>query len=68
MTESANYNKIVEWSNEDQLFIGRCPGIIGQCCHGKDEAAVYAELCEIIDEWIELFKRDGTPLPPPTIN
>lgn len=32
----------------------------------SDEADVYLELCEIVDEWIDLLKRDGKPLPPPT--
>jgi predicted RNase H-like HicB family nuclease len=66
MNDSARYIKIVEWSDEDQCFVGQCPGIIGPCCHGDDEAAVYAELCGIVDEWIETFKQDGKPLPPPT--
>lgn len=66
MKESARYLKIVEWSDEDNCFIGQCPGIIGPCCHGDDEAQVYSELCEIVDEWIEIFRQDGTPLPPPT--
>ena len=26
--DSALYVKIVEWSDEDQCFIGQCPGII----------------------------------------
>jgi predicted RNase H-like HicB family nuclease len=56
----------VEWSDEDESFVGKCPGIIGSCCHDDDEAQVYAELCMIVDEWIELMKRDGKPLPPPT--
>jgi predicted RNase H-like HicB family nuclease len=66
MKESARYVKIVEWSDEDQCFVGQCPGIVGPCCHGDDEAQVYAELCEIVDEWIDVFKQDGKPLPPPT--
>lgn len=66
MKESARYVKIVEWSDEDQSFVGQCPGIIGPCCHGDDEAAVYRELCEIVDEWIDALVRDGKPLPPPT--
>ncbi|MCK7574759.1 MAG: hypothetical protein MZV65_01910 [Chromatiales bacterium] len=32
------------------------------------KALVYAELCQIVEEWLELFKRDGKPLPPPTAN
>lgn len=66
MNESARYIKIVEWSEEDQCFVGQCPGIVGPCCHGDNEAEVYAELCEIVDEWIDIFKQDGRQLPPPT--
>ena len=66
MKESANYLKIVAWSDEDQCFIGQCPGVIGPCCHGDDEKAVYAELCAIVDEWLELWKNDGKPLPRPS--
>ena len=66
MIESARYIKLVEWSDEDQCFVGQCPGIMGPCCHGDDEAEVYAQLCQIVDEWIETLKNDGQPLPPPT--
>jgi predicted RNase H-like HicB family nuclease len=66
MNESARYIKIVEWSDEDQCFIGQCPGIVGPCCHGDNEAEVYAELCQIVDEWIAISMAEGKPLPPPT--
>lgn len=66
MNDSAKYLKIVEWSDKDQCFIGQCPGIIGPCCHGDDETEVYKELCEIVDEWLTLWKREGKPLPSPT--
>ncbi len=67
MIESAKYVKIVEWSDEDECFIGYCPGIIGPCCHGTDEIEVYRQLCEIVDEWIEILHRDNETLPSPTI-
>ena len=67
MNESARYVKVVEWSDQDGCFVGQCPGIIGPCCHGDDETAVYAEVCQIVDEWIEILKDQGTPLPPPTV-
>jgi predicted RNase H-like HicB family nuclease len=66
MKESARYVKIVEWSDEDECFVGQCPGVIGPRCHGADEQAVYAELCQIVDEWIEVLHKDGNPLPPAT--
>lgn len=66
MKDSARYIKIVEWSDEDQCFIDQCPGVVGQCCHGNDEVEVYAALCQIVDECLEILKQDGKPLPPPT--
>ena len=67
MKDSARYAKVVGWSEEDQHYIGYAPGLVsGGCCHGDDEKAVFAELCEIVDEVIELDHEDGSPLPPPT--
>ena len=68
MKESAKYAKIVEWSDEDQHYIGWVPGLLYGGCHGDDEQAVFAELCEIVEENIALYHADGVPLPPPTIN
>jgi len=66
MKESARYVKIVEWSDEDQCFVGSCPGLLYGGCHGDDEQVVFAELCEIVDETIALYKKDKKPLPPAT--
>ena len=66
MRESARYVKIVEWSDEDQCFVGSCPGLLYGGCHGDDEQEVFAELCEIVEEAIELYKKDGRSLPPAT--
>ena len=66
MKESARYVKIVEWSNEDQCFVGSCPGLFYGGCHGHDEKAVFAELCAIVEETIHLYQKDGKPLPPAT--
>ena len=66
MKESARYVKIVEWSDEEQCFVGSCPGLFYGGCHGSDEQAVFAELCEIVDEVIDLYKCDCMSLPPRT--
>lgn len=66
MKESAKYVKIVEWSEEDQCYVGSAPGLIYGGCHGQDERQVFNELCQIVDEAIELHIQDGRPLPPPT--
>ena len=66
MRDSARYAKIVEWSDEDQCYVGSSPGLIFGGCHGLDEKEVFAQLCNVVEEAIELYKQDGKPLPPPT--
>ncbi|MEE4302763.1 MAG: hypothetical protein V2J19_01310 [Wenzhouxiangella sp.] len=66
MKESALYAKIVEWSEEDQCFVGSAPGLVYGGCHGADEKEVFDQLCQIVDEIISLYHQEGKPLPPPT--
>ena len=66
MKESDRYVKIVEWSDEDQVYVGSAPGLIYGGCHGNDERAVFDELCRIVDEAIGLYHNDDRPLPPAT--
>ena len=66
MKESAKHAKIVEWSDKDQCYVGSCPGLFFGGCHGQDEQQVFAELCDIVEDTIELYKKNGRPLPPPT--
>jgi predicted HicB family RNase H-like nuclease len=61
--KAPKYTLLVEWSEEDQTFIGRCPELFLGGVHGPDRAKVYAELCEAVDEHIAIAAQDGTPLP-----
>ena len=65
MKKSARYVKIVAWSEEDQCYVGRCPGLFYGGCHGDDEQEVFSELCRIVEDTIELYARDRKPLPAP---
>jgi len=60
------YLKIVEWSDEDDCFVGQAPGLFYGGCHGDDEAKVYRELCKLVDLVLEDFDETGDPLPPAT--
>ena len=64
--KSDRYLKIVEWSEEDGCYAGRCLGLMLGGVHGDDEATVYAELCEAVEEWIKIHEDDAEPLPPAT--
>ena len=63
---SDRYLKLVSWSEEDQCYVGRCPDLMLGGVHGSDETVVYAELCQAVDEWIQLHEAEGRPLPEPT--
>lgn len=63
---SDRYLKLVEWSDEDECYVGTCPGLMFGGVHGDDEASVYLELCEAVDECIAICREDGLPLPPAT--
>ena len=66
MKESTKYVKIVEWSEEDQCYVGSAPGLIFGGCHGENEKEVFDQLCQIVEEAITLYREEGKPLPPPT--
>ena len=66
MKASDQYLKIVEWSEEDQCYVGTCPVLMLGGVHGNNEAKVYKELCQAVEEWIEIYQEDGEPLPAAT--
>jgi predicted HicB family RNase H-like nuclease len=66
MRERDRYLKIVEWSENDDCYVGTCPGLMHGGIHGADETRVYRDLCRAVDEWITILKKDGIPLPPAT--
>ena len=56
------YHKWVEWSEEDQVDLGKCPDLITGI-HGDDPVVLYAELCETIAGIIRHFEETGKELP-----
>jgi len=68
MKGSDHFLKIVEWSEEDQCYVGTCPGLMLGGIHGNSETAVYEELCQAVEEWIEISQEDGETLPAATVS
>ena len=62
------YLKVVEWSEEDNCFIGTAPGLLIGGVHGKNEAEVFNELQSAVEEAIRLLGLENMPLPPATVN
>lgn len=65
MNRDDKYVKLVEWSEEDGCYIGSCPELFYGGCHGVDQEAVFAELCQIVEETVALYQQDGRQLPLP---
>ena len=63
---ASRYQKLVYWSDEDTCFVGTCPGLFLGGVHGNDEAAVYSDLCAVVDEHLAVLDTDGETHPAPT--
>lgn len=66
MKKSDQYHKWVEWSEEDGVYIGKCPDLITGI-HGNDPAELYQELCDVVDDVIRHFELEGRRLPKPRV-
>jgi hypothetical protein len=56
------YLRWVEWSQADQVYIGKCPDLITGI-HGDDPVQVYRELGEVVQDVIDHLQQIGKPLP-----
>ena len=62
-----HYHKWIEWSEENQTYIGKCPDLITGI-HGDDPIKLYSELCEVIEDVIQHLESEGRTLPTPSIS
>ncbi len=62
MRKIDKYHKWIEWSEEDRVYIGKCPDLITGI-HGEDPVKLYSELCEVVEEVIQHFEAEGKTLP-----
>ena len=56
------YHKWVEWSEEDEVYIGKCPDLISGI-HGDDPVEVYRDLCEVLEDVVRHYESEKRPLP-----
>lgn len=60
------YHRWVEWNDEDQVYVGKCPDLITGI-HGDNPVQLYQELEVVIQEVIDHFQRSERELPAPRI-
>lgn len=59
------YEMIIYWSEEDNCFLVEVPELPGCMADGKTRAEALANAERVMEEWIEIAKEDGRPIPTP---
>ena len=59
------YEVIIYWSNEDEAFIAEVPELAGCMADGATYQEALANVEVVIQEWIEIAKELGRPIPEP---
>ena len=68
MKPEDRYHCFVQWSDEDQCYIGYCPDLyFGGVCHAYVELEAYSELCSIIRGEVAHRLAQGQALPTPAV-
>jgi predicted RNase H-like HicB family nuclease len=67
MKKSDLYHKWIEWSEEDQTYIGKCSDLITGI-HGDDPVKLYRELCEVVEDVILHLESENRLIPKPRVH
>ena len=66
MKTQDQYLQFVQWSEEDNLYVGYCPDLFpwGGVCHGATAVEAFTQLSEIVEETVTTARAQGRELPP----
>jgi DNA-binding transcriptional regulator YiaG len=62
---ASQFTGSIKWSEEDQVYVGRCPELFQGGCHGETRAEAKANLREAIRLAVQWHLEDGKRLPSP---
>jgi predicted RNase H-like HicB family nuclease len=60
-----HYSMVIEWSDEDQVYIVTVPELPGCQTHGGTYAEAVRQGQDAIESWIDAARADGDPIPAP---
>ncbi len=60
-----HYSMVIEWSDEDSVYIVTVPELRGCRTHGSTYAEAVQQGQDAIDGWLDAQQADGCPVPPP---
>jgi predicted RNase H-like HicB family nuclease len=56
---------VIQWDDEDDIYIISVPELPGVKTHGKTYEEAIKNAIEVIELWIEVAVSDGKPIPAP---
>ncbi|TES94137.1 MAG: type II toxin-antitoxin system HicB family antitoxin [Candidatus Cloacimonadota bacterium] len=59
------YEIIIYWSDEDEAYIAEVPELLGCMADGLTYQKALSNVEVVIQEWIEIAKELGRPIPEP---
>lgn len=62
-----HYSMVIQWDDEDQIYIISVPELPGAKTHGKTYEEAIQNALEVIELWIDAARAAGRPIPPPRI-
>jgi predicted RNase H-like HicB family nuclease len=66
----SRYSMIVQWSDEDQLFLVTIPEfgdrVVMPCTHGKTRSEAIGNGEEVIEMYLEAWQAEGESIPEPS--
>lgn len=65
MHPEPRYELIIYWSAEDEAYIVEVPELPGCAADGATYEEAVANVRVVIDEWIEMARELGRPIPEP---
>jgi antitoxin HicB len=65
MKQALRYRIVVEWSDEDQVFIARVPVLPGLMAHGATAEKATQEAERAAELMLDVLREDGKAAPPP---
>lgn len=65
IAEARRYPVIVEWSEEDSVYLAWAPGLRGTTVHGDTPTEALEKSAEAIANWIYGMRKVGQPIPAP---
>lgn len=60
------YEKVIYWSEEDQLFVAEVPDLPGCIAHGNTDTEALRHINDAIRLWLDTARKYGDPVPEPT--